>query len=71
MGSFTRWYNYGMELYRVDPEIYAMLVCGFTTMSWGSILLFRKASQVKLEKRVFPITDDIYFPATNTRKDKE
>lgn len=43
-----------MELYKVDPEIYPMLVCGFTTISWGSILLLRKAGQVRLENRLYP-----------------
>lgn len=54
MGSFAKWYNYAMELYRVDPEIYPMLVCGFTTMSWGSVLMFRKAGQVRYENRLHP-----------------
>jgi len=55
MGKFAKWYNYAMELYRVDPEIYPMLICGFTTISWGSILMFRKAGQVRLENRLYPV----------------
>ena len=58
MGAFSKWYNYAMELYRVDPEIYLMLVCGFTTISWGSILMLRKASQVRLENRLHPLKKD-------------
>ena len=54
MGSFTKWYNRAVELCRVDPEIYPMLVCGFTTMSWGGVLMFRKAGQVKLENKLYP-----------------
>ena len=58
MTAFAKWYNYAMELYRVDPEIYPMLVCGFTTISWGSILMFRKAGQVRLENHIHPAQFD-------------
>lgn len=58
MGAFAKLFNQAMELNRVDPEIYAMLVCGFTTISWGSVLLFRKAGQVRLESNIFPLKDE-------------
>lgn len=57
MGAFAKWFNKAMELNRVDPEIYAMLVCGFTTISWGSVLMFRKAGQVRLESRIHPLKE--------------
>ena len=57
MGGFAKWYSYAMELYKIDPEIYPMLVCGFTTISWGSILLLRKASQVRLENKIHPLKE--------------
>ena len=53
MRSFAKWYNTAMELCRIDPEIYPMLLCGFTTISWGSVLMFRKAGQVRLESRLY------------------
>lgn len=56
--GFTRWYNYSMNLYRVDPEIYSLIVVGFTSIAWGSVLLMRKAGQVRLENRILPSSFD-------------
>jgi len=50
--KFIRMLNYAMALYRIDPEIYPLMLAGFTTMSWGGILMLRKASQVRYENRV-------------------
>lgn len=58
MGKFAKWYNYAMELYRVDPEIYPMLLVAFTSMSWGSVLMLRKAGQVRLENSTSSIDID-------------
>jgi hypothetical protein len=55
MGKFAKWYNYAMELYRLDPEIYPLLLVGFTSMSWGGVLLMRKAGQVRLENQTSSI----------------
>ena len=58
MGGFTKWFNYAMELYRVDPEIYPMMIVAFTSMSWGGVLMLRKAGQVRLENRTSSINID-------------
>ena len=47
-----------MELYRIDPEIYPLMLAGFTTMTWGSILAVRKASQVRYENNVAKTATD-------------
>ncbi len=47
-----------MELYRVDPEIYPLLVVAFTSMSWGGVLMLRKAGQVRLENQTSSIDID-------------
>ena len=62
MGKFAKWYNYAMELYRVDPEIYPLLMVAFTSISWGGVVMARKAGQVRLENRTSSIDIDKHIP---------
>jgi hypothetical protein len=52
-----------MSLYRIDPEIYPLMMVCFTSMSWGGMLVVRKAAQARYENAQKPLAIESAYPS--------